>query len=166
MPSRRITRRRFLCGAGVVLALPQLDSLQSAFAKEAESQAPRRMLLISNNLGVLPKPFFPDTTGRDYQLSLYLQELAESRSDFTVISGLSHPDVDGGHSTENCFLTAARGPTKSGFRNSISLDQYAACDTLSNAQPRREYRQGEPQSLMDAGWRAAACRRQRPRIVP
>jgi hypothetical protein len=34
--------------------------------------------------------------------------------------------VDGGHSTENCFLTAARGPTKSGFRNTISLDQFAA----------------------------------------
>jgi hypothetical protein len=34
--------------------------------------------------------------------------------------------VHGGHSTENCFLTAARGPTRSGFRNSISLDQFAA----------------------------------------
>ena len=84
------------------------------------------MLLISNNLGVLPKQFFPETPGRDYQLSPYLQDLAEFRDDFTVISGLSHPDVDGGHSTENCFLTAARGPTKSGFRNTISLDQLAA----------------------------------------
>jgi len=84
------------------------------------------MLLISNNLGVLPKPFFPDATGRDYELSPYLTELAEFRDDFTVISGLSHPDVHGGHSTENCFLTAARGPTKSGFRNQISLDQFAA----------------------------------------
>jgi hypothetical protein len=52
--------------------------------------------------------------------------LADFRDDFTVISGLSHPDVDGGHSTENCFLTAARGPTTSGFRNTISLDQFAA----------------------------------------
>jgi hypothetical protein len=86
----------------------------------------RRMLLISNNLGVLPKPFFPQTTGRDYQLSPYLSALAEFRSDFTVFSGLSHPSVEGGHSTENCFLTGARGPTKSGFRNTISLDQFAA----------------------------------------
>jgi hypothetical protein len=84
------------------------------------------MLLISNNLGVLPKQFFPKTSGRDYELSPYLQDLAEFRNDFTVVSGLSHPDVDGGHSTENCFLTAARGPTKSGFRNTISLDQFAA----------------------------------------
>jgi hypothetical protein len=84
------------------------------------------MLLISNNLGVLPKPFFPKETGADYGLSPYLNELADLRDDFTVFSGLSHPDVAGGHSTENCFLTAARGPTRSGFRNSISLDQFAA----------------------------------------
>jgi hypothetical protein len=84
------------------------------------------MMLISNNLGVLPKPFFPTTTGRDYELSPYLRSLADYRSDFTVFSGLSHPGVVGGHSTENCFLTAARGPTRSGFRNQISLDQFAA----------------------------------------
>ncbi len=84
------------------------------------------MLLISNNLGVLPKPFFPQSSGVEYELSPYLAELAEFRNEFTVFSGLSHPDVEGGHSTENCFLTAARGPTRSGFRNTISLDQFAA----------------------------------------
>jgi hypothetical protein len=75
---------------------------------------------------VLPKPFFPATAGRDYTLSPYLTTLAPFRHDFTVFSGLSHPAVEGGHSTENCFLTGARGPTKSGFRNAISLDQFAA----------------------------------------
>lgn len=84
------------------------------------------MLLISNNLGVLPKPFFPATAGRDSTLSPDLTTLAPFRHDFTVFSGLSHPAVAGGHSTENCFLTGARGPTKSGFRNAISLDQFAA----------------------------------------
>ena len=123
---RTLTRRRFLRGAGVALALPLLESVRPTLAKDTESPVPRRMLLISNNLGVLPKQFFPETFGRDYELSTYLQDLAEFRNDFTVISGLSHPDVDGGHSTENCFLTGARGPTKSGFRNTISLDQFAA----------------------------------------
>ncbi|MCB9875840.1 MAG: DUF1552 domain-containing protein [Planctomycetaceae bacterium] len=126
MRNSQLTRRRFLCGAGVALALPMQDGLRSASAKGVVSRTPHRMLLVSNNLGVLPKPFFPDATGRDYELSPYLTELAEFRDDFTVISGLSHPDVHGGHSTENCFLTAARGPTKSGFRNQISLDQFAA----------------------------------------
>ncbi len=126
MIPRTLTRRRFLRGTGVTLALPFLESVHPVSARDNESPTPRRMLLISNNLGVLPQQFFPETPGRDYQLSPYLQDLAEFRDDFTVISGLSHPDVDGGHSTENCFLTAARGPTKSGFRNTISLDQLAA----------------------------------------
>jgi hypothetical protein len=52
--------------------------------------------------------------------------LAEVRNEFSVFSGLSHPGVTGGHSTDNCFLTSARGAFKAGFRNSISLDQYAA----------------------------------------
>lgn len=123
---QRLHRRRFLRSAGVMLALPLLDSLSPKSVRAAESASPRRMLLISNNLGVLPKPFFPQSTGRDYELSPYLAPLAEFRNDFTVFSGLSHPGVVGGHSTENCFLTAARGPTKSGFRNQISLDQFAA----------------------------------------
>ena len=109
-----------------MLALPWLECMTPVLARAADLQPPPRMLLISNNLGVLPKPFFPQTAGRDYELSPYLAALAEFRNDFTVFSGLSHPGVVGGHSTENCFLTAARGPTKSGFRNQISLDQFAA----------------------------------------
>ncbi|MCX6588823.1 MAG: DUF1552 domain-containing protein [Acidobacteria bacterium] len=112
------TRRHFLRAAGVTLAMPTLECFAAS--------PPRRMLLISNNLGVLPKPFFPTNAGRDYTLSPYLTTLAPFRHDFTICSGLSHPAVKGGHSTENCFLTGARGPTQSGFRNAISLDQFAA----------------------------------------
>ncbi len=83
------------------------------------------MLIISNNLGFLPKPFFPKTAGRDYEMTQTLEPLKDVRGEFSIFSGMSHPDVNGGHSAENCFLTAARGPTKSGFRNQISLDQFA-----------------------------------------
>ena len=51
---------------------------------------------------------------------------SEHRDDFTVFSGVSHPDVDGGHPADNCFLTAAPHPGSGGFRNTISLDQYIA----------------------------------------
>ncbi len=126
MTDHRFHRRRFLRNAGVMLALPLLQSLLPRSARAAGTAEPRRMLLISNNLGVLPKPFFPRTTGRNYEISPSLATLAKFRDDFTVFSGLSHPGVVGGHSTENCFLTASRGPTRSGFRNQISLDQFAA----------------------------------------
>jgi hypothetical protein len=124
--SSRIPRRTFLRGLGVTLALPALECMTPAFARAAGAQAPRRMLVIVNNIGVLPKFFFPQGAGRNYELSPYLSILAAHREDFTLISGLSHPGVTSGHSTDNCFLTSARGAFKAGFRNSISLDQFAA----------------------------------------
>lgn len=124
--NRSISRRTLLRGSGgIAIGLPLLDCMQPAFAGRTEPPA-ARMLLISNNLGVLPNPFFPTESGRNFELSPYLSELSDFRNDWTIFSGLSHPDVVGGHSTENCFLTAARGPTRSGFRNEISLDQFAA----------------------------------------
>jgi hypothetical protein len=121
---RRLPRRTFLRASGVTLGLPLLECMTPLFARAAEP--PRRMLILANNIGVLPKLFFPAEAGRGYTLSPYLEELAPLREEFTVFSGLSHPGVNGGHSADNCFLTAARGAFKSGFRNSISLDQYAA----------------------------------------
>src|SRR5256886_822372 len=129
---RALSRRAFLRGAGIMLSLPLLDSMVPAFVAAAEDKAPaasaaakpRRMLAICNNLGLLPDHFFPKNSGADYTLSPYLEVLKEHRNDFTVFSGVSHPDVDGGHPADNCFLTAAPHPGRGGFRNTISLDQY------------------------------------------
>jgi len=52
--------------------------------------------------------------------------LAEHRRDFTVLGGVAHPYVDGGHPADICFLTAAPHPSSGGFRNTISLDQFMA----------------------------------------
>jgi hypothetical protein len=119
-------RRRFLQGAGVALSLPFLDAMRPLFAEEKAPAKPRRMLAVCNNLGLLPEKFFPQQAGRGYALSPYLEELKEHRDNFTVFSGVWHPDVDGGHPADNCFLTAAPHPGNGGFRNTISLDQYAA----------------------------------------
>jgi hypothetical protein len=110
------------------LSLPIFDSLRPAFARDSAAPTPRRILAICNNLGLLPEHFFPDqaSTGRGYVPSPYLELLKAHRDDFTVFSGVWHPDVDGGHPADNCFLTAAPHPGSGGFRNTISLDQYAA----------------------------------------
>ncbi len=127
-----LSRRKFLRGAGILLTLPLLDAMSPAFAAAARRIAagatpggkPRRMFGICNNLGLLPEHFFPKESGRDYALSPYLEELKGHRNDFTVFSGVWHPDVDGGHPADNCFLTAAPHPGSAGFHNTISLDQY------------------------------------------
>jgi len=126
-----LSRRKFLRGAGILLSLPMLDAMRPVFAGAVKAAAgtarkskPRRMLGICNNLGLLPEHFFPKDDGRAYALSPYLELLADHRADFTVFSGVWHPDVDGGHPADNCFLTAAPHPGSAGFRNTISLDQY------------------------------------------
>lgn len=123
-----LSRRQFLRGAGILLSLPMLEAMTPMFAAAkaagTANSKPRRMFGICNNLGLLPENFFPKETGGDYELSPYLDVLKEHRNDFTVFSGVWHPDVDGGHPADNCFLTAAPHPGSAGFRNTISLDQY------------------------------------------
>ncbi len=127
-----LSRRRFLQGAGVALSLPLLDAMQPRIARAASTSpiapgaTPRRMLGICNNLGLRPDLFFPAAAGRDYVASPYLELLQAHRNDFTVISGVSHPNVDGGHPSDISFLTAAPHPASSSFRNTISLDQFIA----------------------------------------
>jgi hypothetical protein len=124
---RAVSRRAFLRGAGVAMALPLLEAMAPAVVRAASAgREPRRMLAVCNNLGLLPENFFPEGGGRDYKASPYLELLKDHRNDFTVFSGVWHPDVDGGHPADNCFLTAAPHPGSGGFRNTISLDQYAA----------------------------------------
>jgi hypothetical protein len=125
------SRRRFLQGAGVAMALPFLDAMHATSARAASTSPPaaarpRRMFGICNNLGLRPDLFFPTGTGREYVASPYLKLLEPHRNDFTVISGVSHPNVDGGHPSDISFLTAAPHPASSSFRNTISLDQYVA----------------------------------------
>ncbi len=128
----RISRRRFLRAAGVSISLPLLEAMLPVSARAAAATAPaaaappRRILAICNNLGVLAEPFFPKESGRNYTLSPYLEHLKEFRNDFTVLSGVSHPNVDGGHPSDISFLTAAPHPASSSFRNTISLDQFVA----------------------------------------
>ncbi|MAD24619.1 MAG: hypothetical protein CMO44_10665 [Verrucomicrobiales bacterium] len=123
---RTLSRRTFLRGAGVAMSLPILDSMTPVFARAKKPKTPQRMLAICNNLGLLPDRFFPVEGGTNFTLSPYLNELKDHRKNFTVLSGVSHPGVDGSHSSDVSFLTCAPHPGGGGFRNSISLDQFIA----------------------------------------
>ncbi len=123
----RLQRRTLLRGAGVTLALPLLDAMQRSARGANAKSVKRRMVCINTPLGVHPPFFFPQQAGRDYELSPYLEVIKEFRDDFTVISGLAHPDVGPSHDSNFSFLTSAPHPERrAGFRNSISLDQFAA----------------------------------------
>jgi len=64
-----ISRRVFLRGSGVALALPFLDAmLPRAWAASGAPQ-PKRMVCICTVLGMHAQDFFPTGAGRDYQES-------------------------------------------------------------------------------------------------
>ncbi|HYH64894.1 MAG TPA: DUF1552 domain-containing protein [Urbifossiella sp.] len=119
-------RRTLLRAAGVSLALPCLD----AFARgdDRPAQPRRRMVCICTPLGLHPPYFFPEKDGADYEPTPYLDVLKDYRRDFTVVSGLAHAGMSPGfaHQASASFLTGAQGAGRPGFRNSISLDQFAA----------------------------------------
>ncbi|HIA62973.1 MAG TPA: DUF1552 domain-containing protein [Planctomycetaceae bacterium] len=122
-----ISRRAALKASGIAIALPLLESMKPAIGHE-HTAPPKRMVLICNALGLHSPSLFPKTPGTDYANTEYLELLQAHRSDFTIFSGLSHPDQNGKdpHDTKMTFLTAAINPGLGGFKNSISVDQVAA----------------------------------------
>lgn len=123
-----LSRRSFLHGSGVSLALPFLEAMLPRNAGAAGATPPKRMVFACTSLGIYGPSLFPKETGRDYTLTPYLEAIKEHRSDFTVFSGVCHPDQAGadGHTSQLTWLTSAKGPGLGGFRNTISVDQYVA----------------------------------------
>jgi len=119
-----LSRRSFLRAAGVSLALPALETFTPATRAAATAGPIRRLVACCTTLGIHGENLFPKQAGRDFELTPYLEPLKEFRNDLTVFSGVSHPEVDGGHSSEASFLSAAPHPGASSFRNTISLDQF------------------------------------------
>ena len=121
-----LNRRAFLKGTSATVALPFLSAMTPAFA--AGPTAPKRFVAMNAGLGFHAPNFIPTEVGAGYQAPLYLQKLEKHRKDFTVFSGLSHPNSNGnsGHASELTWLTSAPRPGLAGFRNTISIDQLMA----------------------------------------
>ena len=121
-----LSRRAFLKGTGATVALPFLSAMTPAFAKTAA--APKRFVAMNAGLGFHAPNFIPTEAGANYKAPVYLEKLVAHRKDFTVFSGLSHPNSNGanGHTSELTWLTSAPRPGLAGFKNTISLDQLMA----------------------------------------
>jgi hypothetical protein len=122
----KLNRRTFLRTTGIAMGLPLLESMLPARARAVETPDVRRMVTICAPLGIHTPFLVPQKAGKDYEVTPYLEPLQALRGKFTVLSGLSHPDVDGGHSAEQSYLTGAAHPAQPSFKNTISVDQFAA----------------------------------------
>ena len=108
------------------MGLPLLQCMSPVVRGAVGDEPARRMVAICAPLGIHTPLLFPEKAGRDYEVTSYLEPLQDLREKVTVISGLSHPMVDGGHDAERSFLTGAAHPSQPSFRNTISVDQFAA----------------------------------------
>lgn len=128
--SNQLSRRTFLRASGIAMGLPLLSSMGAPrlLAKDESGEASdvRRMLAICAPLGIHTPNLFPEKAGKDYELTPYLKPMGNLRNKFSVISGIMHPNVDGGHAAEKSFLTGAAHPGQPSFQNTISVDQLAA----------------------------------------
>ncbi len=122
-----LDRRTLLRASGVAIGLPLLESISADEPGQATGPSERRrMVACCLGLGLHAPNLVPEKSGRDYEPTPYLEIIQDFRDDFTLISGTSHPSVDGGHAADKSFLTAAPHPGSTSFRNSISVDQLFA----------------------------------------
>ena len=123
---RKLDRRTVLRGSGIALAMPWLNAMQPAFAFKQDVVPAKRFVSMTLGLGLLPENLFPETEGSAYAPSRYPEAIQDVREHFTVVSGVSHPGVSGGHRAEASLLSAAPMSAAAASRNSISLDQLLA----------------------------------------
>ena len=120
----KLDRRTFLRAAGVSLALPWLDAL----AGPSRGAPPCRAWFASaRHSACTPLISSPRQLVEPTCLRPTWMSSAISATTSPVCSNLAHPEVGSSHDSIFSFLTAAPHPERrAGFRNSISLDQFAA----------------------------------------
>ncbi len=133
--SRPLSRRTFLRGAGVTLALPLLHAMTPTSLRGASSaapaQPPRRFAFIYTPNGYNQETFLPAQTGRAWIPPPALQPLAPVQDEVTLVTGLDRTYVGGTGVHAQCgacWLTSSP-PVETldgGFPTNITLDQVLA----------------------------------------
>ncbi|MGE3806734.1 MAG: DUF1552 domain-containing protein [Gemmataceae bacterium] len=116
-----LTRRTFLRGAGVALALPWLEATGLRSRGQDARPAPRRSVFCFWGLGLNGRDFTPTKIGRDFEVTPILKPLDPWRAQCTVISGLKLTH-SGGHEGDRTFLTGTASH-RPGTKLRISVDQ-------------------------------------------
>ena len=129
----RISRRTVLRGAGVSLALPWLEAMMpaSASAQSKVLKNPVRMAMLYMPNGVNVNHWYPQGTGRDFEVSKTLEPLADFKDQILVLSNLWNAATKGGdghYAKESSWLTSTTIKKTPGadIGNGISMDQLAA----------------------------------------
>ncbi|HET6246458.1 MAG TPA: DUF1552 domain-containing protein [Tepidisphaeraceae bacterium] len=127
-----LSRRHFLRGVGgVAMALPLLDAMMPlrTLGSEPPPAKPRRAVFVYIPNGVNGMTWQVTKPGRGYELSPALKPLQKHQDEFTVFSGLYHPNGLGqAHVCADTWLTGAKIDAQSAreYHNTVSCDQLMA----------------------------------------
>src|ERR1043165_1389831 len=132
---KHLSRRTFLHGVGVTIALPFLESMVPARTALAQTAAKgkTRFGAIYFPHGATMDKWTPAANGTNFDLSEILQPLKPFMSSVNIVSDLSHPQAYGGGSaTSNhnrsaaTFLSGAHAEAGPRAHLGITVDQFAA----------------------------------------
>jgi hypothetical protein len=133
---KHLSRRTFLTGAGVTIALPFLESMVPAATPLRQSAAGKtktRFGAIYFPHGATMDKWTPSAEGANFEFSEILEPLKPYRDRITIVSDLSHPQAYGGGSaTSNhtrsaaAFLSGAQAKSGPQAYLGITADQVAA----------------------------------------
>ena len=132
------SRRKFLKQAGISAAaanlMMNLPSL--AMAGGTEAAAKKRLVIVFSPNGVIPKHFWPEKMGQDFELKRILEPLADFKSQTMTMHGQCNRirgDGDGHMRGIGCLLTGIElfpgdiqggSDTPAGWSQGISIDQH------------------------------------------
>jgi len=130
---KHLSRRTFLRGAGVTLALPFLESMVPAQTPLSSTAAVGKTRLGCFYVphGATMYKWTPTTEGKNFEMSETLTPLEKYRKNLTVISNLCHKSATGAdagaeHARSAALFLSGAPPQKNAVRVGTTVDQIAA----------------------------------------
>jgi hypothetical protein len=130
--THRLTRRTFLRGLGVTMALPWLESFNvwgDEPVRGRASSAPVRLAVLFAGNGFHAKEYWAKGNGRDMELGKVLEPLDQFKDKMLFIRGLYNAEAGKGgiHSAQTGnLLTGSPLEGGGGIRSGVSIDQLLA----------------------------------------
>lgn len=133
MQTHHFSRRKFLRGVGVSMALPWMESVRvwgdEAKSAAVASEAPVRLCVTFSGNGFHSREWWAKGEGRDMELGKVLTPLADFREKLLFVRGLYHEEARKGniHSSQTGNMLSG-APIASGglIRSGTSFDQLVA----------------------------------------
>src|SRR5437879_6557440 len=130
---KHLSRRTFLRGAGVTVALPFLESMVPAQTplKNTAAAVKTRLGCIYVPHGATMYKWTPGTEGKDFQFSESLTALEKYRAQTCVVTNLAHASAQGAdagseHARSAAIFLSGANPQRNTVRVGVTVDQVAA----------------------------------------